>query len=211
MRLFKTTALLLLIFIIHSGLLNAQEVTEYNYTVSSTSELWFEGTSTLHDWHCTAKDISGSFLVQPANESSATDLKPVSGKVSIPSMLIESGKGKMDNKMRDLLKAEEHPEIVFELTGSEFVQDAEAAAQMLLNASGFLTVAGVKKPIKMEVIGEQQPDGQMVYTGSTKLLMTDFDIKPPKMFLGTLRTGDEITVHVNLTLVPEKTEAILEN
>jgi hypothetical protein len=43
-------------------------------------------------------------------------------------------------------------------------------------------------------------DGGVTFTGSKKLKMTDYKIKPPTALMGTLTTGDDIEIVFTITL-----------
>jgi len=49
------------------------------------------------------------------------------------------------------------------------------------------------------VRASETPEG-IVLEGSKALLMSDFGIKPPTMFLGTLKTADRVVVEWRLVL-----------
>ncbi len=206
MKSFKNTCLILVLIIIQVYLVKAQDAPQYKYIISSESKLWFEGTSTLHGYKCVAKEITGSFIMKemisdstPIGFSNAA----IAGIVQIPVLSIDSGKGKMDKKMRKLLKADDYPEIIFELTNLEVTASPETGkAQVQLRTMGNVKVAGVEKTIVLEVIGNLEPNGTIRFAGSKKLLMTDFNIKPPTMFFGRLKTGNEITVYFEIALIP---------
>ena len=206
MKSFKNTCLILVLVIIQVYLVKAQDAPQYKYIISSESKLWFEGTSTLHGYKCVAKEITGSFIMKEMiSDSTPIEFNnaAVAGIVQIPVLSIESSKGKMDKKMRKLLKADDHPEIIFELTSLELTASPEAGKdQVQLKTMGNVKVAGVEKTIALEVIGNLEANGTIRFTGSKKLLMTDFNIKPPTMFFGSLKTGNEITVYFEIALIP---------
>ncbi len=206
MKSFKNTCLILVLVIIQVYLVKAQDAPQYKYIISSESKLWFEGTSTLHGYKCVAKEITGSFIMKEMiSDSTPTGFSnaAIAGIVQIPVLSIDSGKGKMDKKMRKLLKADDYPEIIFELTNLEVTASPETGkAQVQLKTMGNVKVAGVEKTIALEVIGNLEANGTIRFTGSKKLLMTDFNIKPPTMFFGRLKTGNEITVYFEIALIP---------
>ena len=206
MKSFKNTCLILVLVIIQVYLVKAQDAPQYKYIISSESKLWFEGTSTLHGYKCVAKEITGSFIMKEMISDSTTirfSNAAIAGILQIPVLSIDSGKGKMDKKMRKLLKADDHPEIIFELTSLELTAFPEAGKdQVQLKTMGNVKVAGVEKTIALEVIGNLEANGTIRFTGSKKLLMTDFNIKPPTMFFGRLKTGNEITVYFEIALIP---------
>ena len=45
-------------------------------------------------------------------------------------------------------------------------------------------------------------DGQYQVSGAYPMKMTDFGIEPPTALLGTMTTGDDVTINFNLTLSP---------
>ena len=206
MKSFKNTCLILVLVIIQVYLVKAQDAPQYKYIISSESKLWFEGTSTLHGYKCVAKEITGSFIMKEMISDSTTirfSNAAIAGILQIPVLSIDSGKGKMDKKMRKLLKADDYPEIIFELTNLEVTASPETGkAQVQLKTMGNVKVAGVEKTIALEVIGNLEPNGTIRFSGSKKLLMTDFNIKPPTMFFGRLKTGNEITVYFEIALIP---------
>ena len=206
MKSFKNTCLILVLFFIQVYLVKAQDAPQYKYIISSESKLWFEGTSTLHGYKCVAKEITGSFIMKEMiSDSTQTKFSnaAITGIVQIPVLSIDSGKGKMDKKMRKLLKADDYPEIIFELTNLEVTASPETGKdQVQLKTMGNVKVAGVEKTIALEVIGNLEANGTIRFAGSKKLLMTDFNIKPPTMFFGRLKTGNEITVYFEIALIP---------
>ena len=68
-----------------------------------------------------------------------------------------------------------------------------------MKPTGTLTVAGVERPIEL-VLDVKEQSGALHVSGSRDLLMTDFGIKPPTMFMGMLKTDDKITIRIALQL-----------
>jgi polyisoprenoid-binding protein YceI len=94
------------------------------------------------------------------------------------------------------MKADKHPLITFRL--NSYTVDA-AAGGMTVKPAGTLTVAGVERPIDMVLEVKEQASGLQV-RGSRDLLMTEFGIKPPTMFMGMLKTNDKVTITFELQL-----------
>ena len=57
----------------------------------------------------------------------------------------------------------------------------------------------VFQPIDMNVRASEAPEG-IVLEGSKALLMSSYGIKPPSMFLGTLKTNDQVVIDFRLVL-----------
>ena len=157
------------------------------------SDFSIAGTSNLHDWESSVTKVSwrGTFLFNDGVLSELSDVK-----VNIPVEGIISTKGRiMDGKTHTALKAEEHPNIVFTMTSATLNKNTVAA-------KGRLTVAGATKTINLQVIITPLADGQYQIAGTYPMKMTDFGIDPPTALLGSLTTGDDVTIKFNLTLSP---------
>ncbi|WP_367391247.1 YceI family protein [Lewinella sp. LCG006] len=161
------------------------------------SDFSISGTSNLHDWESAVTKVSwrGTFSFSDGVLSELSDVK-----VNIPVDGITSTKGRiMDGKTHTALKAEEHPNIVFTLTSANITNNSNKST---VAAKGKLTVAGVTKTINLQVLFTPLADGQCQVTGTYPMKMTDYGIEPPTALLGTLTTGDDVTIKFNLTLSP---------
>jgi len=166
-----------------------------NYQVTNYS-LAIKGTSNLHDWESSAKEVraGGSMTLVAGVLKSVESLN-----VDIPVKTIKSSKGSiMDNKTYDALKANKNPNITYKLgkvTGLTKKGDGYD-----INATGYLTIAGATNTIDMYVRAKAGSDGSITFSGSKKLKMTDYGIKPPTALLGTMTTGDEVEIVFQVTL-----------
>jgi hypothetical protein len=161
------------------------------------SVVWLEGDSTLHKYSSTATALN---LAAEAGSDSASDLLKEGTvgefRLEVDVEGLKSGKNQLDRKMYESLDSKNHPLIVFRLTG---YQTSPAG----LSAKGTLTVAGKDKEIVLLGRTKATPGGLEV-TGSHDLFMSDFGIKPPKMFMGALKTDDRVTVHFRVVLAPAR-------
>ena len=64
---------------------------------------------------------------------------------------------------------------------------------------GDLTIAGITKIISFNLVYDQPNIGDIIFTGSKDLKMTDFQIIPPEVFMGSIKTGDEITIEFQVS------------
>jgi polyisoprenoid-binding protein YceI len=71
-----------------------------------------------------------------------------------------------------------------------------------------LTVNGVEKPVMLDATISGEPIALRA-VGTTKFRMTDFGVKPVTALMGTIRTGDEITVRFDLIGVAARSIAQL--
>lgn len=188
---FKTLALIIPLVVLTSA------IAVQTYTTLKTTKMTVSGTSSLHDWtsEVTKLEWKGTVITQ---ENSITEVKNL--EVKIPVTAIKSTKGKiMDNKTYEAFNHEKYPSIIYQL--STLTVSANGT-ENILNATGTLTMAGVKNNITMKVTGKLLPNGGVQLTGSHKLNMRTFKMEPPTAMMGTIKVGEEVTVNFDLILQP---------
>lgn len=198
----KTTLLGLLAVLIVSGRLVAAPAgidAALNSNVSVTSAtLSISGTSTMHPYVVSTKTLKVG-----AGVATAADLKGLlqpgalqGFELQIPLNTFTSDKDGLTKQMFKALKADKHPTITFRLDS----YTVESAANgVVVKPTGTLTVAGVEKPIEL-VLDVKEAAGALQVRATRDLLMTDFGIKPPTMFMGMLKTHDKVTITFALNL-----------
>lgn len=156
-----------------------------------------KGTSNLHDWESKVGEVraNGSMTVEAGVLTAIQALT-----VDITTRSIKSAKGSiMDKKTYDALKADKYPTISFKLEKATVTKKGDGYD---VSASGSLTIAGATNKVELTVRGKVAEDGSITFTGSKKLKMTDYKIKPPTALLGTMTVGDEVEIVFKLTLKP---------
>ena len=168
-----------------------------NYKITAAKNM-IKGTSSLHDWQCVVEKQDGSATINTTGTLKITALNIRFIVKSIKSVK-EDGKyydESMDKNAYKALSAEAFPEIVYTLVSTSNVKTSGKTTT--LTATGNLTIAGktnkITFPVKAIVNGNN-----VTFTGATKFKMSLFGIKPPTALLGTIKTGDEITIVMNTT------------
>lgn len=185
------TTILIFLFTI-SGNLMAQSD---SYSLLDDSNMLIEGTSSLHDWEADVETINSDIEFDESALEEDNQSSPVkSFSLTIPVEDIDSGKRKMNNKMYDALKEGDNPSIEFELTDSELTEADSELSSITLDVTGDLTIAGTNNEITFPVTGEKQNNGSYKFTGSYELNMEDYDVDPPSAMLGTIKTGEMVTI-----------------
>jgi len=186
-----TTAL-----IIFSGALMAQTKVEVQ-----SVDMTIAGTSTLHDWTSSVNEVYAEGKVT----LDGNQLQGINNLVvTIPVTSIKSDKGSntMDNKTYKALESDDHPNIVYLLKKVNSMKPTNGGYQ--LDTQGELKIAGGSELINMTVNATVLGNGDIRFEGSEDLKMTDFGIDPPSALLGTIKTGDEITINFTVTLSTTK-------
>jgi YceI-like domain len=155
------------------------------------------GTSNLHNWSMEDKDVACSVqFTYGAGKTLPVSLAAFT--FSFPVHNLKSGSSGMDSKAYDAMKAKNSGNIVF--TASSSTVTPGGAGQFSVKSNGSLTIAGVSKSVVLTAACVVKADGSITCTGTDKLLMTDYQIKPPTYMLGTLRTGNSLTIDFTMTV-----------
>lgn len=149
--------------------------------------MYIDGTSSLHDWTETVEEMSGSMNVE-LEGNTISKVKMLT--MTIPVSSIKSGKSGMDKNTYNALNFVDYPNIKFALK-------SYAKAENSLTLTGNLTISGTTKLVKIKSMYEVKSNSLEV-EGKHTFKMTDFGVKPPTAMMGTIKTGDEITIRFNL-------------
>lgn len=186
----KILNLIILVLIVLPFPMLAQQVFEVK-----THSIVVAGTSNLHDWTANAEKVNGNFKVKVDNGKIAA-VNAVDVKVDTKSLKSSKG-GIMDSKIQDALDAKKNPTISFRSTSGTV---NEKAGAYKISANGVLTIAGVSQNVVVDAVGKVLPNGDIEFTGTKKIKMTDYKVDPPTAMLGTLTTGDEVTLTFKIVL-----------
>jgi polyisoprenoid-binding protein YceI len=160
-----------------------------------SSDIKVLGTSNLHDWKMKAQSstVNAKFDLKPGTNQLA-DISALS--FSMPVKGLKSDENLMNTRAYSTLKADKHDKIAFNMSSA--VITPQANNQYLVKATGNLTISGVSKQVTLVANGVVNPDKTITITGSQKIKMSEFGVKPPSFMLGALKVGDLVTVEYNL-------------
>jgi polyisoprenoid-binding protein YceI len=157
--------------------------------LSNASKVWFDGTSNVRSFSCAARkldvDINSDDDASPAKIVKAASL-------SIAVDQIDCKNGKMNEHMREALKAGKNPTILWRLSSYRI----EGTSVIM---AGTLTIAGKENPIELRGTGGLN-NGTITLKGTKVLKMTEFGVKPPSLMFGTMKVADPVTVSYDLVL-----------
>ncbi len=169
--------------------------TQVRYS-GTTTALLVSGTSTLHDWTMkSAKaDCAAIFDFDAAGQISG--LTTLNFTTTVKDL--KSDHTAMDNNAYKALKTDKEPMITYSLTSVNVVHGAGGAATV--TCTGKLTIAGATRDAQVVAVCKSNADNTISVAGTEKISMKDFSINPPTFMLGTIKTGNDITLSFNLTL-----------
>lgn len=185
------------LFLLAAAILFAAPAHAQNIPLEPGSRVQLTGTSTLHDWACEATEMNTRLIA--AGAITRADVRSQAnqgiGELTLPIAALECGDDRMERQMRDVLRAAEFPEIRYLLTGYRMTPER---GELTIEASGTITVAGVTRPLVVQVEGKVDDTGILHAAGAASFRMTDFGLRPPSAFFGLLKAGDLVGVQFDL-------------
>lgn len=152
------------------------------------SKVTVDGTSNVHDWTVEAKAMNGKMNAQL---ESALKINQLTFSVEVEQL--KSGKSGMDKNTYKALNSTKFKTIDFKMTRvQKMTKVSENNYQ--LDLVGDLTIAGITKTIVLTASAQVQGN-KLVLTGKHKLNMTYYGVEAPKALMGTIKTGEEVTVN----------------
>lgn len=159
----------------------------------STDRLTISGGSTVRDWSCEATDVRTDFRLGGAGPTVAG--LPSGAKslvVTIPVEGIDCNNGTMNGHLRKALKADQAPNVRYEMTGYALENGG-------IVAQGELSVAGKTTPVTLDLTAEPVPGGVRV-VGTKELNMRELGVTPPSLMLGTMKVRDMVKIRFDVVL-----------
>jgi len=174
-----------ILFISMNFLISGNAKAQTAVLISQNSTVSILGTSNVHDWEMKVTKINSELVVSSFKQITSLAVK-------IPVLSIKSGNGIMDDKTYDAFDSNKNPTIIFQLTEASTIKLTNKDTEITL--TGNLIIAGEPRKISFKTIGKITKTGDYQLKGIMLLKMTDFKMKPPTAMLGSMKTGDAITV-----------------
>ncbi len=165
---------------------------------SQSLSLVVKGTSTLHDWDITSDKGRCEVLLVIDNNDKLNDISGLNFSVQAESL--KSGHTLMDNNTYKALKTDVNKTISYVLSSADVSQVNAATYQ--IKTLGKLTIAGTTRETDLTATAKYNPsDKSFTITGTKAFKMTDYNVKPPTVMMGTIKTGNEISVSFTTKIV----------
>lgn len=178
------------------------------YVLAGEYTVTIEGTSNLRDWKENVGKVAGAMEAE-LNADGTIGLTSI--RISMDALSIKSDMGRvMDSKTYEALKANTYPEILFLLNAPQQLPPAWNGTTAI-PVKGCLWLAGVCRPVIMQVKTFEIHRGILAFEGYQNLKMTDFGVRPPTALFGTLRASPDITIHFKTDFINQSISNNLKN
>lgn len=172
-------------------------IAQTNYQ-STATKATVKGTSTLHDWDMTSSSgtTRATFAVADGN---VTGISALTFTVTAESL--KSDRSGLDKNAYKALNTGKHKNITFTMTSGTVTSTGANTFQV--RATGNLNIAGTAKQTTITATGRYNAsDKSITVNGSTNFNMTEYKVTPPTVMMGTIKTGDAITIEYSGKLMP---------
>lgn len=157
-----------------------------------------EGTSTMHDWKVPVQKVSANADIT-ITDNELQSINSLYFEAMAMSLKSEKGES-MDEKIYEALKAEDNPKIIYKLTSVGGI--VKTASGFDITTKGTLNIAGTTKPCDMLVKSKISANGDVEFTGSEKVKLTEYGMERPSAMMGVIKCGDDIMI--SFTIIMKK-------
>ncbi len=157
------------------------------------SHLSIKGTTNINDFECefnTLRFKNETFKVYYTENGDILHFK--NSVLPLENVNFDCGNRKINKDFHELLKSEEHPEILLKLKKIDMSGEGNSIVTI-----GF-TIAGVNKDYKFPV--EITRDQQLCFNGKLNLNIKDFNLEAPSKIFGLIVLDEEIEINFNLNI-----------
>ncbi len=119
-------------------------------------------------------------------------------KLEVSALDLDCGDKTMNEHMGNALESKQFPLIRFAVRTVTAKPEASGVVQVTL--AGELTLHGKTLPVSVAVSASASKDGGIRLTGRHLLRMTDWGVKPPSLFFGSMKVKDSVVLRFDLAL-----------
>lgn len=163
--------------------------------IDPRSKITILGTSNVHKWDCSTSAFT-AIIDAPHAPGGDIGKEVTKIDVTIPVKSLDCGERKMNENLRKAMRVEQHPNVEFSMTS--YATGAKTAGAYEATIAGRLTINGVTKPVELKATVTPDGKGGVRAEGSTEIRTPDHDVAPVKALLGTVRTGERVTIVVTI-------------
>ncbi len=165
--------------------------------VTEQSTLAYTGRHAVHDWTGTSRVVTGTVTVDLADPAQSTVV------VTVPVESFDSGNGRRDRKMRDLVEADRFPEVRF-TSDSVTVEAWRATAdgyQGTWRIRGTLAFHGQTHPVEIPAT-VRITDGQLEAVCAFRVSLDQFEVHRPRLLFAPIADDLALEGTLYVSLAP---------
>lgn len=162
-----------------------------------TGTLNLFGTSTLHDWSMSARSLAGNAQFEIGTDGKLRAINALN--FILPVKNLKGEKDGLNDNAYEALKTDKYADIRFTMTSSTITPTT--GSSYLISAKGNLFIAGVTRPVTMQVSTQLNADGTITCSGTQALKMSEYNIERPSFMFGVMKTGDDLKLNYTLVFV----------
>lgn len=183
------------LLVLFSVLVSSVSIQAQNYqATASNSTISVDGTSNIHDWDLKAEKFIIKAIIE--NDTDLPTIKSLS--LDLEAESLKSGKSGMDNNTYKALKTNRNKSIKFTYTKTSSLKKTADNTYSVV-VEGMLEIAGTKKSTDLSFDLAKVNNGYII-KGNKKINMPEYKVDPPTAMLGTIKTGEDVTINYNINL-----------
>lgn len=159
----------------------------------NAARLTIHGTTNVNEFQCRYRNANITADLKYSICENIETLELDGPDVPFPVIEFACEKNLMTREFRQLLRIDEHPEIVMCIGQISFTQGGRGTYKPV-SADAVLNIAGRQSAVRIDHARIRQRGGQLVFSGMHPVAMSHFGIRPPEKFLGTVRTDDLLEI-----------------
>jgi len=163
------------------------------YQTAGPVKITIEGTSNIHDWEMNADKGNSTAVFLTDAHGAINGLSSLTFTMPVESL--KSEHTAMDKNAYKAMHSDKYASLSFTVLSASI---KPAGTNYQVYAKGRLTISGVSRDVDVLAVCTINADKSISVNGAYKLKMTAYNVTPPSLMLGTIKTGDDITVKFNL-------------
>lgn len=174
-------------------IVNSQFLLEGSIEFKKESTLVIRGTTNVNEFKCVldeTDDVSSFSNYTLTDSSILLDNAILAFHVDN----FDCGNKAITKDFRIALGSRDFPKIMFEIRRIYITNEERLQEKSTVKSEVSITIAGVRKDLRMNLQRFLLEDSQIRYSGEKSLLMSDFGVNPPQALWGVIKARDDIDV-----------------
>jgi len=174
-------------------IVNSQFLLEGSIEFKKESTLVIRGTTNVNEFKCVldeTDDVSSFSNYSLTDSSILLDNAIMTFQVDN----FDCGNKAITKDFRKALGSRDFPKIMFKIRRIYITNEQRLQEKSTVKSEVSITIAGVRKDLRMNLQRFLLEDSQIRYSGEKSLLMSDFGVNPPQALWGVIKARDDIDV-----------------